>query len=290
MKIENVSRRNFLKTSGFATGGLVVGVSLPLQAMTNNRFIDDADFNPNAFIQNNLHTLQEYTDQLLAAFNASETLISQMKDLPNEAFQPEKILSRLAEIKKRNDVEFIESDLALIFEESITGTKRIESIANGLKFFANPDTSTQKKADLNECVKQAQSLISLGEMEGCTLIKKLNDNLPSLECIPLLLSQAIANIIKNAAQSSPKSKQVTLVTQQIENNLSIKISDDGIGISKEKIRQIFDPFFSASEGAHKGLGLSISQSIIEQHHGEIQVQSEENVGTDVIIELPLNQI
>jgi signal transduction histidine kinase len=68
--------------------------------------------------------------------------------------------------------------------------------------------------------------------------------------------------------------------------VQIRISDTGPGIPSEKLRQVFDPFYTTkSDGT--GLGLAICHSILEQHQGEIEIESEEGSGTTVVVRLPL---
>ncbi len=73
-----------------------------------------------------------------------------------------------------------------------------------------------------------------------------------------------------------------------QESIWISFKDTGIGMDKEDLSKIFDPFFTKKD-AGTGLGLSISYSIIESHHGNIKVESEKGVGTDFTIELPLDQ-
>jgi signal transduction histidine kinase len=90
----------------------------------------------------------------------------------------------------------------------------------------------------------------------------------------------------------PKRGTLTVSTRYLsqhnegQGEVQIIFEDTGIGIRKEILPKIFDPFFSTrSDGT--GLGLSITRNIIEQHEGRIEVESQVNVGTKVIITLPV---
>jgi len=106
-----------------------------------------------------------------------------------------------------------------------------------------------------------------------------------------LISAALHNVIKNAVEALPKQdaklKIETLLKEKDGNKWAvIKISDNGKGIKKEEIAMIFQPYFTTkSKGT--GLGLTIAKEIISQHNGIISVESEENIGSTFIIELPV---
>jgi two-component system sensor histidine kinase AtoS len=84
----------------------------------------------------------------------------------------------------------------------------------------------------------------------------------------------------------PQGGELRLITRSRGNRVEIEIKDTGVGIPEEVQGKIFDFFFTTrEEGA--GLGLSIARRIINQHGGDIQVESKENSGTSVILRLPL---
>ena len=88
----------------------------------------------------------------------------------------------------------------------------------------------------------------------------------------------------------PKGGNLWLSTRTNEANheIEIEVRDDGMGISPEILPQIFEPFLTTKESGHGvGLGLAISRSIMEQHNGKIEVQSEAGKGTAFHLALPL---
>jgi signal transduction histidine kinase len=105
------------------------------------------------------------------------------------------------------------------------------------------------------------------------------------------------NVLKNAAQSQPNGGFIsvevgveTVCDNPLPNYASprirISVRDGGCGISHENQKRIFDPFFTTKEFG-SGLGLAITFRILERHHGEIIVNSQENQGTEIAIYLPL---
>jgi signal transduction histidine kinase len=101
------------------------------------------------------------------------------------------------------------------------------------------------------------------------------------------LYQAILNILSNAIQAIDDKGSITISTALLENELVLTISDSGLGIPKENLSRIFDPFYTTKEpGKGTGLGLSISYEIIKEFNGSVEIQSEVKKGTNVIIKLP----
>jgi len=100
-----------------------------------------------------------------------------------------------------------------------------------------------------------------------------------------LLNNVLLNLLINALEAMEKEGQMTLSIDQEPGNVVIGISDTGCGIPQEKLKHIFDPFFTSKKGG-TGLGLAIVYRIIEMHNGEIKVRSEVGFGTAVRVILP----
>jgi len=243
--------------------------------------------NPNAFIQNNLVTLNEYILQLISGMDQSFEIMNEFKEATTQRDQHIQIETKIDHIRQQSDLDFIRNDLTSIIDESLNGSKRITNIANGLRCFANPDVSTRKIFDVNECIRQTLQLMPFDQQQPEAIdIRFELEPLPQTTGIPILLSQALANIIQNSMESEPTSKQITIHSKQVDDTILITIQDDGTGISKNNISNVFQPFFT-NKPAHNGLGLGIAQSIITQHQGSIHIDSTEGKGTVVTIKLPL---
>jgi signal transduction histidine kinase len=106
------------------------------------------------------------------------------------------------------------------------------------------------------------------------------------------IEQAVLNIIKNALDAMPDGGMISISAEEDVDNklLEIRIRDTGIGIEPETSRKIFDPFFTTKEdGKGSGLGLFVAREIIEEHEGNIRVDSVEGEGTTFIIRLPMKE-
>lgn len=102
---------------------------------------------------------------------------------------------------------------------------------------------------------------------------------------PDLIKQSLMNIIQNAIDAIKANGEVILNYSKFKGDLVIEIKDNGIGMSQEQIKKIFDLYFTTKQDGN-GLGLSISQKIIAQHNGSISVQSKVNLGTTFKITIP----
>ncbi len=109
------------------------------------------------------------------------------------------------------------------------------------------------------------------------------------------IQQVLINIMLNAIQAMPEGGNLTITTSvaqgieiddSVKDTVKIGIKDTGIGIPKENLNKLFNPFFTTKEkGTGVGLGLSVVHGIIGKHKGKIDVESEPNVGTTFSIYL-----
>lgn len=154
---------------------------------------------------------------------------------------------------------------------------------------------------IEHCLELAQHRFVLPHNDTTIPIqlqKNFAPALPLIQCSSSEIQQVILNLLRNATQcfiddqGNARSKPtVTLSTAITNNQLEIKVSDNGIGMSESVRRQVFEPFFTTKEvGSGTGLGLSVSYFIISKHHhGNIEVDSTLGVGTTFTITLPLSE-
>ncbi len=108
------------------------------------------------------------------------------------------------------------------------------------------------------------------------------------------LTQALTTIINNALRHTPKTAALTLACENNEATVRIRISDEGPGVEPEHLSHLFERFYRAHPGRERsaggsGLGMSIAQSIVTAHHGQIEATSVLGQGTTITIDLPLEQ-
>jgi CheY-like chemotaxis protein len=182
-----------------------------------------------------------------------------------------------------------------IIEEFKIASQRIKRVIAGLKEFARTDETVEKKPVKIEEVIQGVMII-VGAQVRKTVSRMdiyLDNNLPPVQGHFQKIEQVIANLLINAHQSiTPERKgRIIITARSIErlNAILIEIEDNGIGMKKEVLDHVFEPFFTTRrdfEGT--GLGLSISYGLIKEHHGIIGVLSRPNIGSRFSIYLPLD--
>lgn len=99
-------------------------------------------------------------------------------------------------------------------------------------------------------------------------------------------ARVLCNLIKNAREAMPGGGILTIETDLVESDIRIRLSDTGVGIPRELLPQLFEPFVTHGKATGTGLGMAIAKSIVEAHGGHISVASEVGRGTTVDILLP----
>lgn len=100
--------------------------------------------------------------------------------------------------------------------------------------------------------------------------------------------QCYYNIIKNACEALPDGGNILISTIKQDDIIEIYFIDRGVGIDKSDLKFVFDPLWTKNKNNNSGLGLSISKKIVEDHNGAISIKSEKDLGTTVIISLPIH--
>ena len=170
------------------------------------------------------------------------------------------------------------------------GAQRVCDIVQNLKLFSCTDAATLTLADVNEGIESTLKMVAHELKNKCRIVKECGD-IPLIECNPGQLNQVFMNMLINAGQAIEEQGTITIQTRQVdENEIVIRIADDGCGISEEHIHRLFDPFFTTKDvGKGTGLGLSISHGIVREHGGRITAESQPGVGTTFIIYLPIKK-
>lgn len=164
-------------------------------------------------------------------------------------------------------------------------TATTEQILN----YARPVTLAPRRVDLNEVARDATQLLS-SEIAAHSIETELDlDSSPVAGMLdePSIRATTL-NLVLNAVQAMPAGGHLRISTSSSEGKLLMLISDTGSGMSADQIRQIFEPF-NTTKSRGLGLGMPYAQKIIQQHGGQIVVESQPGKGTDVRIELPANE-
>jgi PAS domain S-box-containing protein len=171
---------------------------------------------------------------------------------------------------------------------------RASSVVHSLLAFARKRKPERIRTDVNSAV-EATAQLKQNDLKtsGITLKMELKPSIPPVFVDPNQLRQVLLNIINNSQDAllqQTGERMITMRTADRGQMVLITIIDNGPGISKADLKKVFDPFFTTKPvGKGTGLGLSISYGIIREHNGDIAIQSEAGEGTQVFIELPVDQ-
>ena len=222
-----------------------------------------------------------------------------------EANQDKKVAEIIAEIKA------ILASLQLNADKITYHGKRADVIVKSMMEHARGASGQREPTDINQLLDSAVNLVYHGLRAqnasfNVTIEKEYDATVGRLEVVPQDLSRVFLNIVNNACyaayqKKTANSKEQTanndftptlaVATKKFADKVEIRIRDNGNGIPKEIRDKIFNPFFTTKpSGQGTGLGLSISYDIVvQQHRGEIAVDSEEGKFTEFVIRLPKNE-
>jgi signal transduction histidine kinase len=191
-------------------------------------------------------------------------------------------------LKSKIDGKLPNGDVQLI--DKIIGTiNNLTATTEQILNFARPVTLAPRRVDLNEVARDVIELLSteISAHSIETELKLDNSSVSGMLDEPSIRATTL-NLVLNAVQAMPAGGHLTISTSNSSDKLLMVISDTGSGMSPDQIKQIFEPF-STTKSRGLGLGMPYAQKIIQQHGGQIVVESQPGKGTDVRIELPANE-
>ena len=170
---------------------------------------------------------------------------------------------------------------------------RCHKIVNSLLGFSRQHEPERKRVRLNDLADAVVEIVAYDlRTSNIALVKEYEPNLPLILGDFHQLQQVVLNIISNARQATEafrRDGQIVLRTGFTDTDVWLRIKDNGPGMSREILSRIFDPFFTTKpQGKGTGLGLSLSYGIVQEHRGRIRAESQPGVGTEFILELPLD--
>ncbi|WP_371018829.1 ATP-binding protein [Pseudalkalibacillus sp. JSM 102089] len=175
------------------------------------------------------------------------------------------------------------------FEIIFSEISRIELVLSELLTLAKPHSTLFTNVEMKSLLKQVSALIeSNALLNDVTLQTSFGDEEAVVFANPNEMKQVCINLMKNAIEAMShmeQSKYLHLSMDVQEMFISVRITDNGAGISKEDIDRLGEPFFTTKESG-TGLGLSVCLKIIEQHGGELLIESEEGKGSTFEMKLP----
>ncbi|MBN2521034.1 MAG: PAS domain-containing sensor histidine kinase, partial [Bacteroidales bacterium] len=180
------------------------------------------------------------------------------------------------------------SKTEILLNSMKVGIERISGIVKGLNQFSRLNDSLEEVCDIHAIIDNCITILYNKLKHKVELTKKYYKDPIIVKGNVSQLHQVFINLMANAIQAIPGKGIIMINTDKKGEMAMIEIVDDGVGIDKELLTKITDPFFTTKPpGEGTGLGLSITQTIIKEHHGEMKFESEVNKGTKVILSFPL---
>ncbi|MBD0311404.1 MAG: GAF domain-containing protein [Microcoleus sp. T3-bin5] len=259
--------------------------------------------NPINFIHGNLIYANEYSQKMID--------LLQLYEQHYPSASPE-IQAQIEAV----ELEFIVEDLPKLLGSMKVGANRIREIVQSLRNFSRIDEADIKPVDIHDGLDSALLILSnrlkpKPDRPAIHLIKEYG-SLPLVECYAVQINQVFMNVLTNAIdaledafvnnnlsshggdkEEPVKCGQIRIVTEICpgEKAVAVRIEDNGWGMTQTVRQKIFEPFFTTKPvGKGAGIGLTISHEIVvEQHGGKLTCISAPGEGTELIIEIPLNQ-
>lgn len=173
--------------------------------------------------------------------------------------------------------------------------KRAETIIKSMLQHSRTSAGKKELTDINALCEEYLRLAYHGfrardKSFNATFQQDLDPNLPQTNVVTQDIGRVLLNLINNAFQAVNEvdEAEVRVSTKLLNEEIEIRISDNGPGVPDSLKEKIFQPFFTTKPtGQGTGLGLSLAYDIVKAHHGKIELKSENDQGTEFIITLPV---
>ena len=183
--------------------------------------------------------------------------------------------------------------LGVIVSEADRMTRIVKDLLTLTKFDYGKMEMNISRFSFAEAVQNVHKAVALdAQNHGHTLTLDCPDDLPSVDGDRERIEQVIMNIVSNAIKYTPDGGKIAITAGTAGKSVFVRISDNGIGIPEKDLPRLFERFYRVDkarsrESGGTGLGLSIAKEILNQHKGDIRIESVYGEGTDVTITLPI---
>jgi len=290
----------FVKFSGkIATQGVVRDLTKIRKAETQIRHLQKMEAigtlaagiaheinTPCQFVNDNLSFLQEVHKDLNPIFEL-------LKKINQEKIN----IDELKQLTSKIDIKYLQEEIPEAIEQSLDGVQRVTNIVGAMRDFSYARPKEKIAADIHQLIENSITISRNTWKYIANIETDFDDSIPPIICLASSLGQVFVNIIVNASHaleekfndSETLSGKIIIKTILKDKSIEIIFSDNGIGMTKEIQKRIYDPFFTTKDvNKGTGQGLAIAYDIIvDKHNGNIEVESEKNIGTKFTITLPI---
>ena len=181
-----------------------------------------------------------------------------------------------------------DAEVAEFADVIIAAQKRLATMVGEIKDYARREGGAvdRQPADVAAVVDEALSILRYDrDVAGIKLVRRF-DGHPLARVHRGKLAQVVINLVKNAAQASPRGGEVTVSLAQQGDRVVLGVADGGSGMSAETLARVGEPFFSTRGDRGTGLGIGISRRIVEEHEGTLTFASKPGEGTRATVTFP----
>ena len=196
------------------------------------------------------------------------------------------IMAILKSLKKTATLD--EEDRELL-ELALSESERLKNLIRSLQDFNRPSAGRKMPMDVHSAINSLLLLCKSDfKKKRINVVLNFMERLPQIRAIPDQIKQVFLNLLTNAADACLPGGMIVITTCHEDRRIAVAIRDNGIGIDPEKKDLIFQPFYTTKPAVKgTGLGLSISYGIVQNHRGEIRVESEPGNGSTFTVLLPI---
>jgi signal transduction histidine kinase len=242
-------------------------------------------------LNNPINFVSSSSASLKRDFEDVDEVLKRVMALQPESEELREEVRSLRERMEELDLEFTQEEIVQLLKGIEDGAGRTAEIVKGLRIFGRVDGDAFAPAQVNELLESTLVILRSSLRDQVSIDLELEADLPLVRCQAGRLNQVFMNMIINAAHATiaredlaPSDRLIYIQSKKMERGektyVTIRIEDNGIGMSESVRKQIFDPFFTTkSVGEGTGLGLSIVMGILSDHQAEVDVQSTPQKGT-----------
>jgi signal transduction histidine kinase len=194
------------------------------------------------------------------------------------------------------DLNYFLTNAPDALDRALEGIERVGSVARSMSEYAHPDSRAKVDVDLNRAIKHTLNM-ARNEYKDIAELETHFGNLPLVRCFAGEISQAVLNVLLNAAHAvadslagTDQKGRIVVRTRVLDRQVEISVQDSGDGIAEADRPRIFEPFFTTKKvGRGTGQGLVLSRNlVVDRHNGSIHFETETGKGTTFYIRLPVS--
>lgn len=246
----------------------------------------------NAELPGHVVVIDDLTDLIQAQKNMAWSEMA--RRLAHEIKNPLTPIQLSAErLKRKLEPALNSTDCQLLERYTDTIVQQVEAMkvmVNSFSDYARPSGTSNDAIDFNQILK---SVAALYEPQAESIVLNLADDLPLIKGDAIRIRQVVHNLIKNAVESHQNDKArlevISVQNTSLDcNYIDLHFKDEGQGVEKEMMEQIFDPYVT-TKATGTGLGLAIVKKIVEEHGGMVWVEKNLTLGACFSVRFPVNK-